>query len=204
MVIFALFERRQCGSFDLDELAAQGLGGRAVRDTVKASNGGFSAVSNAEKTAFHVTDVDILMRGEARCAVAEQLQPNLALHSMRAGHCGKCDALIGHLPAYSAFSASSAGASSAAPSAGSSLETPSASATGCSAVSAPSAGASSTAPSAGSDVDSAAGASSAAASASAGAVSATGGVCSASSSTTCSASAVGSSVAASISAATTA
>src|SRR5512132_845807 len=36
------------------------------------------------------------MPGEAGCAVRKQLQPNLALHAMRAGHCGECDALVGH------------------------------------------------------------------------------------------------------------
>ena len=43
VIIFALFERRQRVAVDLDQLAAQGLGGGAVGDALEAGDGGLAA-----------------------------------------------------------------------------------------------------------------------------------------------------------------
>ena len=166
VIIFALFERRQWARSTSTSEPRSASAADAVGNALEPRNGDLPAVAGKEKAALSTAHVDTLMPGEAGCAVGKQLQPNLALHAMRAGHRGECDALC--------RSSRPVTRPSRCPRrrlrAGSSLETPSASATGCSGVSAPSAGASSTEAFGrlGGD-DSATGASSAAASASAGA-----------------------------------
>ena len=145
MIIFARVQRRQRGPVDLDQRAAQRLGGGTVGYAFDARDGRPAAVANREQAPFDTSDVEFAMGGEAVGAFAEQLEPQLALDAMDAGDGGKRNPTLAALAHAQAFSA--------APSAGSSLDSPSPDASaGCgdSLVG----GATSSAPSAGSAVDS--------------------------------------------------
>ena len=67
---------------------------RSVGNAFEAGDGGLAAVPDGA-AALEPADIDNAA-SEARCAVRKQLQPNLALHPMRAGHRGQRDALVGH------------------------------------------------------------------------------------------------------------
>ena len=57
MIIFALFERRQSGAIDLDQRAAQRLGGGSVGNPFEARDRGLADVSNGEEPPFGASDV---------------------------------------------------------------------------------------------------------------------------------------------------
>ena len=69
VIIFALFERRQRGAVDLDQRAAQGLGGGAVGDALEAGDGALAVAADLEQAALDAADVDSLRggRGCRRC-----------------------------------------------------------------------------------------------------------------------------------------
>src|SRR6185437_1689380 len=198
VIIFALFERRQRRARDLDQRAAKRFGGRAVGNTVEARDRRLARVSQFHEPPRLAGDEQRLVLLELLGVVGEQFQAQIAFDAVRADDCGERD------PTLAALRHVQPCASSAAPSAGSSLDSPvSAFASACWGDSVLGGGTSS-APSAGSAPDSpslvASGCSAAASSAGASSVSGS----ALSSSVTASASAVGSAVAASISSATTA
>ena len=73
VIIFALFERGQRGAVDLDQRAAQRLGGGPVGNALETGDGGLAAVADSKEAALEPAHIDILMPGEARRAVANSL-----------------------------------------------------------------------------------------------------------------------------------
>ena len=88
VIIFALLERRQRGAVDLDQRAAQRLGGGAVVDALEAGHGASCRCRGRKEPRSAPRRTGFLAR-QALDAVAEQLQPNLALDAMRAGDRGE-------------------------------------------------------------------------------------------------------------------
>ena len=85
MVIFALLERRQRRSLDLDQRPAQAFGGGAVADAGEARDRPVGAVADALQLALDAADQQPAVAADAGGAVGEQLQAHLALDAVRAG-----------------------------------------------------------------------------------------------------------------------
>ena len=86
VIIFALFERRQRGAVDLDQQAAKRFGGAAVIDALEPRDRGLAAVADAARRRLSAPPtIQFLVARQAFDAVAEQLEPDLALDAMRAG-----------------------------------------------------------------------------------------------------------------------
>ena len=69
VIIFALLERRQRGAVDLDQRAAQRLGGGAVGDALEAGDGALAAAVTLEQPPLAPADVELASgeRGSRRC-----------------------------------------------------------------------------------------------------------------------------------------
>ena len=69
VIIFALLERRQRRAVDLDQRAAQRLGGGAVADAFEARDRGLAAVADGKEAPLDASDVELLdgAQGSRRC-----------------------------------------------------------------------------------------------------------------------------------------
>ena len=94
VIIFALLERRQRVAVDLDQLAAQRLGGGAVGDAVEAGDGGLAARPEVAELALLAADVDATWRARLATLSANSLSLSFALDAMRPGDRGQRDALV--------------------------------------------------------------------------------------------------------------
>ena len=92
VIIFALLERRQRGAVDLDQRSAQRFGGGAVGDALEAGDRAPCPVAaTASRRSSAPPTNSCRVRGEAVGAVAEQLEPHLALDAMGPGDGGERD-----------------------------------------------------------------------------------------------------------------
>jgi hypothetical protein len=94
VIIFALLERRERRAIDFDEGTAQCFDIGSVGDPLEAGDSAFSAIASEKEAPLDASHIELLLARKSVDAVAEQLQPDFALHAMRAGNRSESDAAL--------------------------------------------------------------------------------------------------------------
>src|SRR4029078_7956423 len=94
VIIFALFKRWQRRAIDLHERPAQAFSSGTVGDALDSRHPGIAAITNGKEAPFDASQIDSLMTRQTFDAVAEQLEPELALDAVRSGNRSEGDAAL--------------------------------------------------------------------------------------------------------------